>query len=339
MSTVDELANEQSAAALAEEIAKRRLIRLDTEAHKPPWKPRRHYASSLNGCARQLVYARVAWDKKSPFSAEGVAAMQDGIHEEKLLLAELMDDGFDVVEQQVGLDDDRYDVTGRIDGKLKWRGRRVPFEIKRLKPFVFDRIETIADFEGDPFLLKYKRQLTLYLLLHNEPDGLFILSNGLGSRKVIVVPLDYALGEAILHDLDLANIALDNLKKGVPLEEALLPRIPYAPKVCGWCNFKDICLPQVNFGEGAHMAEPELIEKLRRHEELKPLAAELDRLKKEIKTVVEGKEITVAGGYVITGKWVHVTPKPQTEPPKPYQFWKWDVEALNGSPTPTGAGR
>ena len=306
-----------AAESLAQEIADRRQKRLDTEAHKAPWRPRRHYASSLNGCARQLVYARIAWEDKAPFSAEGVAAMQDGIHEEKLLLAELAADGFEVVEQQVGLDDDRYDVTGKIDGKLKWQGRRVPFEIKRLKPFVFDRIETIADFEGDPFLLKYKRQLTLYLLLHNEPEGLFILSNGLGARKVIVVPLDYALGESILRDLETANAHLK--------AQTLPDRIGYG-KTCQFCPFTDICLPQVNFGEGAHMAEPELEEKLRRLQELKPLTAELEHLKKEIKTVVEGKEITVAGSYVVTGKWQERTVKAQEA--RTDRFWTFTVENL-----------
>src|SRR3990167_11393868 len=110
---------------LANEITSRRQQRLDAEAHKPPFRPRRHYASSLNGCARQLVYAQIAWQDKSPFTAQGIASMQDGQHEEKLLIQELVTHGFEVVEQQVQLDDDRYFVTGKVDGKLRWQGRRV----------------------------------------------------------------------------------------------------------------------------------------------------------------------------------------------------------------------
>ena len=302
---------------LAAEILASRQTRLEAEAKKPPFKARRHYASALTGCARALVYGQTHWDQKKPFTTKSVAAMQDGQHEERLLIQELLADGFEVVEQQVQLDDDRYFVTGRVDGKIKWAGRRVPFECKRLQPFAYDRLQSVRDFYEDAFALKNLRQLTLYLLLNAEPLGLMILSNGLGARNIIPVPLDYALGESILRDLETANAHLK--------AQTLPDRIGYG-KTCQFCPFTDICLPQVNFGEGAHMAEPELEEKLRRLQELKPLTAELEHLKKEIKTVVEGKEITVAGSYVVTGKWQERTVKAQEA--RTDRFWTFTVENL-----------
>lgn len=325
---------DQAAPSLAvqcvEAIATKRQQRLEAEAQKPPFKPRRHYASMLNGCARQLVYAHVAWDLKARFSPDGIAAMEDGKHEERLLIQELIQDGFEVVEQQVQLDDDRYFVTGKIDGKIRWQGRKIPFECKRVKPFVFDRLETLDDLKRDAFSLRHLRQLTLYLFLHSEPDGLLILSDGLGRRRFIVVPLDYELAESILKDLDTANAAMAKIHSAEDWASQLPPRIPYDSKICGYCPWKDTCLPQVNFGDGAHIAEPELIEKLRRLQDLKPLAAELERLKREIKPIVEGQEITVAGGYVVTGKWQERTVAAQ--PAHTDRFWAWQVEPLtNGA--------
>ena len=323
------------AGALATEIAQRRHKRLEAEATKPPWKPRRHYASGLSGCTRQMVYAIVAWDQKTPFTVEGVAAMQDGSNEERLMIQELLSDGFEVVEQQVSMDDERYWVTGKIDGKLKWNGHRLPFEMKRLKPYAFDKLNTVEDMKTSPFLLKYLRQLTLYLILHNEEAGLFILSNGLGDRKVVVVPMDYELGESILKSLDEANDALRKIQAirqvddHRDIDSLLPPRILYDRLICGYCPFRDVCLPDKNFGPGAVIAESELSEKIKEFEELKPLVAKLDKLKTEIKTAVEGKEIVVAGSYVVTGKLVTVTPKPQMKVPPAYSFWRWEVQALD----------
>src|SRR3990167_4528083 len=231
----------QIAESLASAITEKRQKRLEAEASKPPFKPRRHYASSLSGCSRQMVYNHVAWEQKEPFPPEAVAAMQDGNSEEKLLTQELLADGFEIVEQQVQIDDDRYFVTGKIDGKIRWDGKRIPFEIKRMKPFTFEKIETVDDMKSNPFTMKYLRQLTLYMFLHGEDAGLFILSDGLGGRKVIPVPMDYSLAEAILKDLDTANA---HMKAGT-----LPDRIPYSAKVCGYCSFRKVCLPDMDFGQ------------------------------------------------------------------------------------------
>ena len=322
--------------ALATAIVTRRQARLDAEAHKAPWKPRRHYASGLSGCTRQMVYAIAAWDQKAPFTADGVAAMQDGTHEERLMIQELLADGFEIVEQQVSLDDEKYWVTGKIDGKLKWLGRRVPFEMKRLKPFAFEKIETVEDMKASPFLLKNLRQLTLYLILHNEEAGLFILSDGLGKRKVVVVPLDYALGESILTSLEEANAALKRIEQwralpqvphGERPDDELLPdRIPYDQLVCGYCPFRDVCLPDKHFGPGATLADSALAEKITEFQALKPMAAKLEKLKDEIKAAVYEKEIVVAGTYVVTGKWQERTVAANPAPTS--KFWKWEVQSL-----------
>lgn len=310
-----------AANVLAAEIAGKRQERLEKRANEPPWKPRRNYASGLSSCVRQMVYAHVAWDKKEPFSADGVAAMDDGNHEERLMIQELLADGFEVVEEQVKLDDDKYWVTGKIDGKLAWQGRRVPFEVKRLSPYVFDKLNTAEDFKQDEFSLKKLKQLTLYLLLHNEEVGLFILSNGLGERKIIVVPLDYELGERILKSLDATNEAL---KTGT-----LPERIPYHSKICGYCPWKRICLPDMDFGGGAVIGDEELKEAVARYATLKPGASEYEKLKKAIAATVKDKPLVICGDHIITGEWRER--KVKASPERVDRFWSWELESTTSS--------
>ena len=312
----------ENARILAAALAGKRQERLEKRANEPPWKPRRNYASGLSACTRQMVYAHTAWDQKEPFGVDGVAHMEDGNHEERLLIQEILADGFQVVEEQVKLDDDRYFVTGKIDCKILWQGRRIPTEIKRLSPYAFDQIETWEDFKRSEFDLKKLRQLTLYLMLHNEEAGLFILSNGIGGRKYIPVPLDYELGEAILKSLDITNAAL---KSGV-----LPDRIPYHSKICGHCPFKRTCLPDMNFGEGAVMGDDELKAAVETYLALKPQASQFEQVKKAIAVTVKEKPLVVAGNAIITGEWKERNIKAQDAKPASVQrYWGWDVESKN----------
>jgi hypothetical protein len=175
--------------------------------------------------------------------------------------------------------------------------------------------------------MKYLRQLTLYLYLHSEEAGLFILSDGLGRRKVIVVPLDLEVAESILKDLDRANASLKRMEQGVSVSggDVLPPRIPYHSKTCGYCSFKRTCLPDMNFGEGAVLGDTELQNAIKRYTDLKPVASEFEQTKKAIKTTVEGKPLVVAGNYLVTGEWKER--KMPSQPERVDKFWKWDVES------------
>lgn len=309
----------KTAEALAKAIMETRQHRLEAEANRPPFKPRRHYASGLNGCARQMVYAINNWEEKEKFTPEAIANMQDGNHEEKLLIQELLSDGFDVVESQVQIDDDKYWVTGKIDGKLKWLSMKIPFEIKRMKPYTFEKMNAIEDLRSNPFTLKYLRQLTLYLYLHSVEAGLFILSDGLGNRKVIAVPMDYTFAESILKDLDTAN---KHIKA-----ETLPERIPYSSKVCGYCSFRKTCLPDMDFGQGAVMGGEELNQAVKRLQEIKGFSSEAEKLKEGIKKATEGKPLTICGDYVVEGAWAKRTTKAQPAKPESVsEYWKFDIE-------------
>lgn len=313
----------ETAEGLAKAIMETRQHRLQAECEKPPWKPRRHYASGLNGCARNMVYAIQNWQEKERFTPEAIASMQDGNHEERLLIQELLADGFEVVETQVQLDDDRYWVTGKIDGKIIWEGKRIPFDVKRIKQWAFEKLNSVEDLRADPWQMKNLRQMTLYLYLHSIEAGMFILSNGLGDRKTIVVPMDFALAEQILKDLDTANASLKSETGDLP------DRIPYQSRVCGFCSFRRICLPDMDFGQGAVLGGEELTEAVKRYEEIKPVVSEAERLKKDIRKATENKPITIVGEFVVEGEWKERNMKAQPE--RVDKFWQVDIQKLNGS--------
>ena len=160
----------------------------------------------------------------------------------------------------------------------------------------------------------------LYLMLHNEEAGLFILSNGIGGRKYIPVPLDYVLGEAILKSLDTTNAAL---KSGI-----LPERIPYHSKICGYCPWKRTCLPDMDFGQGAVMGGEELKTAVEQYVALKPQASAFEKVKKDIALTVKEQPLVIAGDHIITGEWKERTMKAQEAKPAQVQrYWGWDVES------------
>ena len=314
------LSTRSIANTLAAAILAKRQERLQARVNEAPWKPRRHYASNLNGCARNLVYAITHYQERERFTVEGMQHMEDGNHEERLLIQELVADGFDIVEQQVQMDDDRYWVTGKIDGKIRWQGVRIPFECKRISEYALDKVNSVDDMRSDPYLIDKVRQLTLYLFLHSIDAGLFILSDGRGQRKLIVVPLDYEFAETILRDLDTANAHLKT--------NTLPDRIPYQSKVCGRCNFRKVCLPDLDFGQGAVLGDAELQTAVEQYVALKPQASAFEKVKKEIALTVKEKPVVIVGDHVITGEWKERNIKAQEAKPAQVQrYWGWDVES------------
>ena len=318
--------------ALCREIEARRRSALKSKISR--WKPRRHYASGLSTCPRQLAYNLTRWDQKTMWDEDVQAGMEDGRLEGQQVVAELLRLGFEVIEQESQLDDDRLWVTGKIDGKLKWDGRKIPCEIKRMHPNKWETIREIADLNRSEWTKKYLAQLKLYCWLHNEPVGFFLLSDGLGHWKFLVVPLDLEFLSAYTNAIDQANAspAIQKVRagQGEAVSESDLPsRIEYRPSICGLCNFKDICLPNPTFGEGA-VNRPDLESVLAELEQLTPASRRYDELRRQLKDETEGREITLAGAFAIEGHYVTKVYRAQpAKPAREVKSWEWDWKRLS----------
>jgi CRISPR/Cas system-associated exonuclease Cas4 (RecB family) len=292
-------------------------------------------ASSIPTCQRQGYYSIVHWDERKLHDTRLQARFEEGKRQEQWVVNELASLGqrlgFNVIESQVPLSKDmtdRYHLTGHIDGKIEFDGRRIPFEVKSLNPNFFDGVNTVDDLKGDVFLARYYRQIQVYLLGHNESEAVLIVTDCLGHWKFIVVPLDYDETERILQTVEAVNKAVAS--KTIP------DRIKYDPDICGWCPFSHICLPDVIAEARVHFADdPTLLAAITRHEELKPLVKEYETLHDKLAEQVKGKPLVAVGDFIIEGKPQRLTkyeiPDEIKAPfKKVSEFWRWTIKRQNG---------
>lgn len=281
---------------LAAEILAKRKFRLQSDIKV--WPRSNTYASQVPSCVRQGFYAIKEWDKVKLHDPELQARFNKGKQEETNLIQELVSLGYEIVEQQVPLEKamvQKYRLSGKIDGKIKYGGRRIPFEVKSMHPMSFSKVTTIADIKDDPFMVKYYRQMQVYLLGHNEPAGLFFLTDCLGHWKVIPVELNFDDAEQVLQTVEKINKHVDS---GVVPD-----RIPYDSEVCGFCSFAHICLPDVvNEAIVKWENNPQVAKLLARLDELKPTHKEYESLYEECKTIFKDVPLAIVDKWTITGK-------------------------------------
>jgi len=302
----------------------------DLESKIRNWPRTNHYASQIPECDRQGYYNVVHWADRKLHDAHLQARFGKGNDEETALLARLSRIGFQVVETQVPFPQemmDRYRISGKIDGKMildvdkileskdlpepikqvlealspevrrKLSRHRIPVEIKSCHPNRYAKFNSIEDMRSDYFANFWYRQLTVYLLGHNEEFGIFFLTDCLGHFKMIILRLDYDEAEKILSTVERINGAID--KKELP------ERIPFDPEICGKCNFSAICLQDIiNDPKVVFLDNPTMVKKIDRYLEIDPIAKEAKKLREEIREVTEGKPEVVIGDFIISGKMI-----------------------------------
>lgn len=281
---------------LAREIIEKRRSRLSSDIKV--WPRSNTYASQVPTCLRQGVYAITEWDKTKLHDADLQARFNKGKQEETNLISELMALGYEIVEQQVPLDKaltDKYKLSGKIDGKIKFGGHRIPFEVKSMHPLSFAKVNAISDIKNDSFMVKYYRQMQVYLLGHNEAAGLFILTDCLGHWKIIPVELNYSDAESVLQTVEAINRHVS--------DKSLPDRIPYDADVCGYCSFSHICLPDiVNEAIVQWEDNPVVVGMLDRLGELKPAHKEYEGLYEQVKEIFKNVRLAIVGKWTVTGK-------------------------------------
>ncbi len=261
-------------------------------------------ASELgHDCERYLVYKRTAWEKQTPHGVDSEFIFEAGRRIEDEAIAELQAAGFQILEQQRSFKypDENLNITGHLDLKIaNGDGKAYPCEIKGLNQWDFAKLNSIEDFFAStkPWVRKYPAQLYLYLLMSNSDLGLFYLKDKQSHRpKEIWVPLDYEYAEGLLQKAARINqyVADNALPEGIPFDD----------KVCGWCSFMHLCVPDRDLGDGAQLIDdPDFEEKLVRRAELEAAKKEYDALDKQIKSQVKEKDNLIVGDFVIAGQWV-----------------------------------
>lgn len=247
--------------------------------------------SDLGDCDRSIVYGVLNWQER-PLHDENLQALfNEGNEQERRVVRELSDLGFEVILAQepvvISAKDGGKLATGRIDGAIRWKGELFPLEVKFMNEHIFNQIQTVEDFQKKPHLRKYMRQLPLYLYGKNKEQGFFLIVNGRGAWKLLPVYLDFGTCEWLLQRLERVY---EHLKaKTYP------DRIPYDQSVCDRCPFAHICLPDVVNKPADMIDNPELEQAIARHEELKPLAAEYDGIHDKLKETFADIDKAVVG--------------------------------------------
>lgn len=279
--------------ALADDIVAKRKVQL--QSNKKRFIPRNFYASSIPECTRQMVHSILDWDKKDSPDDGLLALFESGKKEETNIIKMLLDLGFEVINQQnpimIKNRDGEIICSGRIDGKIVYKGASIPFEIKSMNDYSFQQLNTIADFEKSPLHRKYIKQLQLYMYGNEIEVGMFIISN-FRQIKIIPVYLNYELCEQIIQQLERAWDFVQ--KKQYP------DPIAYNPKICDWCPWEFLCTKATINKPAEFINNKELEDLLNRRAELEPAAKEYKEIDEQIKAPFKKNGVLNA---VVGTKW------------------------------------
>lgn len=256
-------------------------------------------SSAGHPCHRYHWHSIKDWEKVPKHDVILQSIFDEGhLHETHTirLLSEIGEvKGFEVVEQQRSYVFPKPKITGRIDGKILWKKKGIPFDVKTINPWDFQKLSSAEDFlySKKVHQRNYIAQIQLYMLMSNSEYGMLILKDKqTGQIKVIMMQMDYAFCESILKR---AEKVYQDLEKGEPgartKDQTLCIKCPYA----------FICLPDLTSGKGIELLkDPDFESKLSRREELSKASKEYSEIDKEVKETF--KEIGV-GEYVV-GKFL-----------------------------------
>lgn len=263
------------------------------------WPVNSNRASEMgHPCERYLVYLRTRGEDRVLHDVNLQFIFDDGNLHEEGVLKDLKEAGFKIIEQQRAFEWKKYQITGMIDAKVLDGDKAIPIEIKSFNPHIWEKVNSVQDMQRSKFvfLRKYPAQLTLYLIMDEKEEGLFILKNKVNGRlKQIPIFLDYEYAEGLIQKAERINLHV---------QAGTLPeRIPWEDGACEYCPFGHICLPS-HEEKGTLLNDPELELKLDRRGELKPLVDEFNELDKEIKEKLKEIPEVVIGNWIIKGKWI-----------------------------------
>jgi CRISPR/Cas system-associated exonuclease Cas4 (RecB family) len=254
-------------------------------------------ASSIgHPCKRYHYHSIHDWKEKQLHDEVRQSIYDEGNFHEKVLISELHEMGFEVVEQQRSFQLEDPKITGHIDGILRYDNKDFPFDCKSINSNDYQKLDSLEDFlySKKYYQANYVIQLLLYLLMSGNEYGCLILKNKItGEIKPIWAQIDY--------------IKLDDvLKRAKEVYKALETNLPPDRidnlDLCSKCDFRHICLPDMKFGDGVQVLDDaELLELLNRRELAKDSAeefAEADELiKASVKTTGVGEKI--CGDFII----------------------------------------
>lgn len=253
--------------------------------------PQNNLRSSSIGhpCDRFHYHSVHDWKERTLHDPILQSIFDEGNLHETDVIKQLMDLGFNVIEQQRSFQIDKPLITGHIDGIIRYECVDFPFDVKSIAAFDFDKINASEDllYSKKQHQRSYIAQLQLYLLMTGNEVGCFILKNKqTGEIKPIWGHLDYAFCENILKRAERVYKALESNTPPARCEEL---------DTCQKCPYAHLCLPDLKATAISQIDDYDLASTMERMEQIKPFFKEYQTLDKEIDKI---KNSVCAGEYI-----------------------------------------
>jgi hypothetical protein len=324
---------------------------------REPTRRDNNWASEIgHPCEKYLVYCRTHGEQAKIHTTELQFVFNLGKRMEQEARQELEEAGYDL-RGQVKPWPDQARITGYIDGMLTHRAweipGRFPCEMKGMASHFAGKVREIkqrlhaTDPKGAseeilryflehrrPWMRKYPAQLLTYMYLIGSPWGLFYIKDKMSGVPVSFwVHLDPDGGWILDY---LAGIFEKAERVNAHVEAGTLPESCDDAEVCDKCRFFHLCLPDLTAAATELVLDDELVEMVARHEELKPLYREYERIHAKLCKGAEARlqlpkgesrGSFVVGEYLVKGTRVDNPgdpnpPKPRPKAPYSYNLWK-----------------
>lgn len=262
-------------------------------------------------CEAYAVYMRTVPVKdRLPMKDSLGMIFSEGDDQARAIKRDLLDMGWDVEGAESQMAWSAYQITGRQDLKLRRPGvrRGVFAELKSCSPYTYDSINSVEELKNHkwPFIVKWYRQVCLYMVLKSVDRYWLILKNkSTGQIKVV----EFHLGDTELHAAEQMLKRAERVNKLVQIGE--LPSTQQkisAPDLCPECEFFTACAPDVDFGTSAEFLSEEqaaeMERKLERIAEIKPFVKEYEDLDDDVKSEIKSMVTVTNADSVVIGDWI-----------------------------------
>ncbi len=204
----------------------------------------------VHDCDRHNFYGMVEGDQRSKWDAFVQAKLDAGKARELSIKRELLDLGYEPL-----MAGEVLEIKG-AQGEVLARGRTdlslalpsnfrltCPVEVKCTQTHIWAGLNHWRDLLRNSWTRKYVRQLMLYMRAKGLKEGLFLIDDFQGHWKILPVEID----EEFIAD------AVQKIKTAAAarITGKAPERIPYDHSLCGMCNFKHVCIPDI-------MADPRI---------------------------------------------------------------------------------
>lgn len=192
-------------------------------------------------CDKYLVHARLDYEKAKQPDLGLIKIFEEGYIQELAVITMLQSQnvGYRIYNQNQTFPANEHQITGHVDGKIVdlKTDKGVYFDVKTLNPFIFNKINTIDDFDYKYWTLKWYAQAQIYMYLLGEQIFYFLIKNkSSGEIKIIECERKEKTIELLIEKAKRINRHVKKKK---------YPRGLGDLEICTTCKFLHLCLPEM----------------------------------------------------------------------------------------------